>query len=232
MSDAKIVVRPDDSVGMFERLAINPDVDVEKLERLIGMQERVMANEAKAAFTAAFVRLQGSLPEVHKRGRSHQGNYALFEDIQRAIRPVLDDHGFTLNYLTSFEDATIKVTAVLSHEDGHSQETSFVTRPDDSGKKNSIQAQGSAQSYGMRYSTLALLGITVTGMDDDGVGSEAPTPPDGYEDWLADMSSLADEGIAALEATWSKSNKIYQAHITKHQPGAWAKIKATAKKVG
>jgi hypothetical protein len=145
------------------------------------------------------------------------------------MRPVLEVHGFVLNYLTDFEDGRIKVTAVLSHEAGHSQQTSFITDPDTSGKKNSIQAQGSAQSYGMRYATLALLNITTCGMDDDGAGSEAPDAPDDYEDWLLGLEAVAaEQGTKALQTYWKESEKANQAHLTKWNLPGWNKVKATA----
>lgn len=229
--DAVAVVDEAPVVSMFERLAANPDVDIEKFERFMGMQERVMAHEAKAAFTAAFVKLQGELPVVGKKGSSHQGAYARLEDIQRTLRPILQKNGFVLNYLTDFSDKRVKVTAVLSHEAGHSQETSFVTDPDTSGKKNSIQAQGSAQSYGMRYATLALLNITTSGEDDDGNGSESPEAPEGYEEWVADMLAASDEGSERLKAAWKASDTALRAYITGYQKQRWIDIKAAAVEV-
>jgi len=218
--------------GLLERLASNPDVDVDKFERLIALRNSEQEREAEAAFVRAFVKLQADLPEIGKRGKSHQNMYAKMEDIQRALKPVLEPHGFVLNYFLDTE-GHVKVTARLSHAEGHYQETSFTTKPDDSGKKNDIQAQGSAQSYAARYATLALLNLTTHDMDDDGAGSqETPEAPAGYEDWLMDMELLAEEGTKRLHETWKVSDPDFRRHLTTHNAQGWNKIKDAARKAG
>ena len=60
------------------------------------------------------------------------------------------------------------ITAILSHREGHSEETTLTLDADKSGSKNAVQAVGSSISYGQRYAAVALLNITTRGMDDDG----------------------------------------------------------------
>src|SRR6202043_3736939 len=62
----------------------------------------------------------------------------------------------------------IVVTGVLSHRDGHAEETTMLLPADISGGKNPLQAIGSSTSYGKRYTAGALLNITSRGEDDDG----------------------------------------------------------------
>src|SRR5688572_10931954 len=122
--EREIVTReqaPADSAAlMFERLAKDPAVDVEKLERLIAMQERILAHNAKAEFYADFARMQPTLPTVQERGRTNNGAYATHEDIVEAVRPKLKEFGFALTFRTEFPDATtVKVIGVLAHRSGH-----------------------------------------------------------------------------------------------------------------
>jgi hypothetical protein len=44
---------------------------------------------------------------------------------------------------------------VLSHELGHSEETTMTLPLDTSGSKNNVQAVGSSTSYGKRYTATA-----------------------------------------------------------------------------
>ena len=162
-------------ISVIERAATNPDVDIDKMERLLEMQERIMARDAKASYASALAAMAPELPVIGERGgiKDRNGNvqstYALWEDINDAIKPVLAAHGFALSFRTGREDGQITVTGVLSHRDGHSEETTITLPHDSSGSKNAVQAVGSSTSYGKRYTAGLLLNLTSRGEDDDGV---------------------------------------------------------------
>lgn len=227
----------------FERLATDPRVDVEKLERLIAMQERILAANAKAEYYAAFAQMQGEIPTITETGAIKVGNevrsrYATNEDIQDVLRPILQRHGFMLSFRTEFPDkTTVKVIAVLAHRGGHAEQTEFISAADTSGSKNGIQALGSAQTYGQRYTTRALLNITSRERgerDDDGNGATKatlPAAPDGFDDWWTDMQACAAEGWPKLSNAWNKSKREYREYVTKHDPRAWDGLKARAQAV-
>lgn len=173
------------ALTFFERLARDPTVPVEKLEKLIELQERIMLFNAKTAFDAAFAVMQGQIPIVAKNGRvvipAKEGKsggtyrFATHADIQRVLRPILEAHGFTIRHRNDLmDDGRTKITGILSHRDGHSEEDTFVTASDPTGSKNAIQAIGSAREYGRRYTTCALLNIATEEQDDDGHGASAP----------------------------------------------------------
>jgi hypothetical protein len=166
---------------IIERAALNPNVDIDKMERLMAMHERMTATKAKAAYSAALARMQVELPVIDRKGKitirdkSDAKNviqstpYALWEDINEAIKPVLAKHGFALSFRTGLAgDGKLTVTGILSHEDGHQEETTMVLPHDSTGSKNAVQAVGSTTSYGKRYTAGALLNLTSRGEDDDG----------------------------------------------------------------
>lgn len=170
---------------MMERLATNKDVDVVKLQALIDMQKDILQVNAKAAFNAAFAKLQQQLPTVIEKGKTNNGQYARLEDIIETVRPILGAHGFSLSHRTEWPDAkTVKVIGILTHEQGYSRESEFLGAADKSGNKNEIQALGSSVSYGRRYTTKDLLNIVTKGEDDDGKKSSAPAEPDGQVEWI------------------------------------------------
>lgn len=167
----------DYSGGLLEviaRAARDPSVDIDKMERLISMQERVQNRNAEVAFNAALAELQPLLPVIEERGgiKDRSGNvqstYALWEDVNEAIRPHLAEHGFALRFRVDRTADQISVTGILSHREGHKEETTLTLPTDTSGSKNAVQAVGSSTSYGKRYTAFALLNITSTGEDDDG----------------------------------------------------------------
>jgi len=156
-------------ISMIERAARDPAVDIDKMERLLLMRERMEQGRAKTAYLAALAGMQAEMPAAVRRGKGHNGkDYARFEDIIEAIRPVLVKHGFSISYRTAQDDKSIRVTGVLGHKDGHSESTDIVLPADTSGSKNIVQAWGSSTSYGKRYVSLTLLGIATEREDDDG----------------------------------------------------------------
>lgn len=179
-------------IQVIERAALNPDIDVEKMARLLDMQERVMARNARAAYMADLAMMQTDLPEIKERGKGH-GNikYALWEDINEAIKPVMARYGFALSFRTGHEGDKIVVTGVLSHRDGHSEETSMHLPSDQSGSKNAVQAVGSSTSYGKRYTAAALLNLTSRNEDDDGYKAGAGEPVS--DEQLSELRALIDE---------------------------------------
>lgn len=170
---------------VISRAAADPNTDVEKLERLLAMAERVRANDAKAAYIKALVKMKPKLPVIDKRGRievrektatgkrdgeiTQNTPYALWEDIDEAITPILAEHGFVLTHRCgTAPDGKILITGVLSHEMGHSEETTMSLPHDSSGSKNAVQAIGSSTQYGKRYTAGLLLNLRTKGLDDDG----------------------------------------------------------------
>lgn len=228
-------------VALFERLARDPSVDVEKLERLIAMQERILDRNATGAFNAAFSEMQSAIPEISEKGQIRnkeggvQSKYATNEDIQKVLRPILQAFGFSLSFRTEWPDKkTIKVIGILTHREGHARESEFLSDADTSGNKNSVQALGSAISYGRRYTTLDLLNITSRGQDDDGATADdhkKPPAPDGYEGWFIDMEAQADHGWAALSEAYNKSKPEYRNYTARQNAAAWAALKNRAGKV-
>lgn len=176
---------PENSVlAIIERAARDPNVDIDKMERLLQMQENVTARFAKGAFATALAQMQPELPEITQNGEILVNNevrsrYATWEDINTAIKPVLAAHGFALYFRTGRENDQITVTAILSHQGGHSEETTMALPRDTSGSKNNVQSIGSSTSYGKRYTASALLNLTSRGEDDDGqAGGTATVSPE------------------------------------------------------
>ena len=155
-------------LSVIERAAMNPDVDIDKMERLLQMQERIVARNAKSAYSAALSEMQPKLPAIAQNGKGHGSiKYAKWEDIQTEITPHLAAHGFALSFRVAAGER-VTVTAVLSHREGHSEDTSLPLPTDTTGSKNAVQAVGSSISYGKRYTACALLNLNIGGEDDNG----------------------------------------------------------------
>lgn len=188
---AVVEQHPADMLAMIERMAVNPNIDTDKLERLIAMKKDMDATAARVAFNAALNRMQAELPAIEKKGASNNGAYGKWEDIQSAILPVLKAHGFALTFKTESTAESITVTAILHHIDGHDDSTSLSLPADKSGSKNNVQAVGSSVSYGKRYTAGALLNLRIGGEDDDGASAGGKVVIS--EEQLAKLRTLIDE---------------------------------------
>jgi hypothetical protein len=152
----------------------------------MAMHAKITEREAKNAFDAAFSTMQPELPVVARRGtisgesrrtgdRLNQ-SYGRWEDISPAIMPVLAKHGFGIRFrqepvIDAAGATKTRITCVLSHAQGHREETFFDLPLDTSGSKNNVQAYGSTASYGRRYSAMLALNIVTKGEDDDSVAA-------------------------------------------------------------
>lgn len=171
-------------MSIIQQVAMSPAADIDKMERLMAMHERYQAQQAKQQYDEALARMQEELPVIEERGairdkfKNVQSTYALWEDINEKIKPILAKHGFGLSFRIPRTQSGVEVEGVLSHRAGHREVTSILLPADVSGNKNAVQAVASSVSYGKRYTAGALLNFTTTGEDDDGQGAnQKPEPP-------------------------------------------------------
>jgi hypothetical protein len=164
--------------------AVQGGASVEALEKLLALQERWQANEARQAYNEALAAAKAELPSIRKNRRVNYEHregggttdYA-FEDlaeIAETVNPILATHGLSYRWRTeSPPDAPVKVTCIVSHRLGYSEENTLEGPRDTSGKKNSLQAIGSTVTFLQRYTLKAALGLA-TKEDDDGRASGPP----------------------------------------------------------
>src|SRR4249920_500574 len=151
--------------------AVDNNASMEVLERLMALQERYEANQARKAFDRAIAQAKAEITPVVRNAVGHNAKrYADFAAIARAVDPIITKFGLSYRFRTA-QNERISVTCVLSHEAGHSEETTLSGPSDTSGNKNSIQAIGSTLTYLQRYSLVQALGLAAAN-DDDGNGGK------------------------------------------------------------
>jgi hypothetical protein len=170
-----VVENPVGALGVFERLALDKRLTVEKLGELIRLQSVILERNARSAFEAAYAAMLDDIPRIKKNGailnkaREVQSRYSRYEDIRAIVDPILKRHGFHVHTKTEWpSDGIAEVVGSLVHREGHTRESRFRAAADASGGKNAIQGLGSAVQYGRRYTLKDLLSIVEEGVDDDG----------------------------------------------------------------
>ena len=75
----------------IQRAASDASVDMDKLERLILMSEKMQAKSAEQSFNAAMAQMQCEIPTVGEGGlNTHTGNsYSTLDDINAALKPIM-----------------------------------------------------------------------------------------------------------------------------------------------
>lgn len=162
------------------QLAVRQNLDIDKLEKLMQLQERWQAQQARKEFLNAISRFQAVCPPIEKTKRVAFGNtkysYAPLGDIAATIKKPMSDNGLSHRWEIGEDADNIVVTCIISHIDGHSEKTTMKGGKDGSGNKNAIQSSGSTVSYLQRYSLIGALGISTADEDTDGHKEETPPP--------------------------------------------------------
>jgi len=216
-------------LAIISRAASDPNVDVDKMERLLDVQERMMAKQAEINFNQALGDLQEELPIIKKSAKiTHSGrqisDYARYEDIHKAIKPLLIKNGFSLRFNSKESNSKIIITGTLAHRDGHSITDEIPLAIDASGAKNSVQGVGSTISYGKRYLVSMLLNLVFEGEDDDGRKS-------GYipitDEHAAEIKQLLQETGVDTKSflKWVDAQSVDEMSETKY-PRAVAELKS------
>ena len=206
--DKEIVIREDSSPMDYASQFLKYGGDMANLEKMLELQERHDANQARKAFHEAMSEFKKTPPVLKKNKKVAYGttaySHADLGDITGLINSALAEHGLNAIWKTD-QTAGIKVTCIITHELGYSQETSLSSPPDTSGGKNSIQAIGSTITYLQRYTLLALTGLAAHDQDDDGKGSEPVGLSDAVKEAIGSLKTPA-----ALTAYYKKNSKDHK----------------------
>jgi hypothetical protein len=175
--------------------AVQSGADLDMIEKLMNLQERWEAGNARKAFEESLAKAKGEIPVIIRNASGHNSKkYADFAAIAKVIDPILARHGLSYRFRTTQTDK-ISVTCVLFGH-GHSEETTLSGPADASGSKNAIQAIGSTLTYLQRYSLVQALGLAAA-EDDDGRNSAGGTIS---LEQVEKLLALADEVEADKEA--------------------------------
>ena len=191
---------------MLDR-AVASGASIEVLEKLMGLQERFEANQARKAFDEAVASAKAEIPPIERNAKGHNAKkYADFSAIATVVDPILSKYGLSYRFRTA-QAERISVTCILSHKAGHSEETTLAGPADTSGNKNAIQAIGSTLTYLQRYSLVQMLGLAAAADDDGKAGSGAPTITQEQADELRDLIETNGKDRAKF-LKWAKVEKI------------------------
>ncbi|TYL87389.1 ERF family protein [Bradyrhizobium cytisi] len=170
--------------SVIERAAIDPNFDVDKLERLVAMQEASQQRNADHQFNEALARAEAEMSTISTNANNPQtkSRYATFARLDGEIRPIYTSHGFGIQFNTEpmGEPNMIRVVGMLSN--GMIQRRFQVDMPivtqgiRGQDMMTRTHATMSAISYGKRGLLVMMFNLAI-GDDDDGNGPRPPARP-------------------------------------------------------
>lgn len=188
---------------IIERAARDPNVDIDKMQRLMEMREREMARLAQVEFNKAMKAAQAEMPQVARDADNDQtkSRYARYETISEAIQPIITKHGFSLTFSegTPEKDNHIRVLCEVMHDAGHVKQYHADIPFDNVGmkgnaNKTNTHAYGSTKSYGKRYLKCDIFDVALKNEDDDGNSSGRSVPQERInEEQLQTLRTLIEE---------------------------------------
>lgn len=196
------------------RAASDPTVDVEKMERLFAMHERMEARQAETAFNAAMSRVQAAMRRIatDKTNSQTHSEYATYAALDRVLRPLYTAEGLSLSFDTeAAPEGTVGMICYVSHEGGHTRTYKAAVPSDGKGAKGNdvmtkTHAFGSGTAYGMRYLLKMIFNVAIGADpdDDDGNGASGEPEPE-YLDWRAAIAGESTpDGLKAVKRELEK----------------------------
>jgi|SRR5215831_9890778 len=175
------VPSPLDSQALLAK-AIEHNVSVDTLERLLTLRERLRAEQARTAFFAALAAFQGECPIITKtkqitirpqNGAAYSYKYAPLDVIVEQVRALLVKHGLSYTIKTRQDEGSLTAICEAHHEAGHSEPSEVTVPIDRAARMNDTQKVGAARTYAARYAFCGAFGILSGDEDTDAATVDA-----------------------------------------------------------
>lgn len=171
------------------QIAVDQGHDLEKIEKLMELERRWKADQAREAFYQALSAFKKESVTVTKDkvNKQYDSRYASIGNTVNTVSAALAKHGLSASWDIDQTEG-IKVTCILTHTLGHNKSVSMSGLPDDSGKKNDLQKIRSTITYLESTTFQAVTGVVSEDAPDDDGNGASPT------------ETISDKQAADIEA--------------------------------
>ena len=199
-----VVVTQGSSPAEMIRMAISGGADLDKLEKLLALQERFEANEARKIFAKDFAVAQANILPVVKKKYNQQtkSKYSDLSDVIETTQPIYTKEGFSVTFDEG--DSPLpehaRILADVIHHAGHTRSYHYDVPFDGKGIQGNanmtkIHGKASSTSYGRRYLMCMIWNIPTS--DNDGNTEQAEVITDKQLNVLRDL--MISKGIEGKE---------------------------------
>ncbi len=198
-----LAIAGDSSPGNLLMVAVQRGAKIEELQALMALKQEYEADEARKAYTKAMAMFKQDAPIIFKdkhvsfdtSSGTTSYNHATLGAVCLVIGEALGRFGLSHRWeLDQSNGALIKCTCIITHEDGHSEQTEMSGPADSSGGKNAIQGVASTVTYLERYTLLSATGMSA--MEDDSgraLDQDGVTPDYLTEEQCAEFQGLINK---------------------------------------
>lgn len=171
-----------DSAEKLMVQAIDKQVPVETMEKLMAMRRELKAEWAKEEYNKAMAAFQAECPVIEKKKQAKDGTkvlykYAPLDDMVAQTQKLIAKHGFSYTFRQQNDGSKVKVSCIVSHVSGHSEEsvmeTGLATK---TGIMSGPQQIAATVTFNTRYAFKNAFGI-MTG-DEDVDAAKAVVEPE------------------------------------------------------
>ena len=207
VKEKELVRVEDNSPANMIRAAVLGKADLVQLEKLLALQERYEANEARKVFTQSFASAQAKIASVIKTKVNPitHSKYADLGDIIVSASKVYTAEGFSVIFYegdTTVPDS-IRVCADILHKAGHKETYHYDVPLDGTGLKGNanmtkIHGKSSSVSYGRRYLMCMIWNIP-TQDDNDGNNGAVEYINEKQQGTILDMLTTLSDTVPGRE---------------------------------
>lgn len=162
------VIAVQSETGHLLKMAIDKDLDVDKLEKLIELKVKEEERQCKKDFDSHFAEMQKEFEPIDKTKEAYSSKYAPLPLMVKKYSPIISKHGFSFKWRESAIENGKRVTIIINGW-GHEDATTYFDIPPlkSTGSQNAAQVVASMSTYGNRYTFKSGFGITEIDEDDD-----------------------------------------------------------------
>jgi hypothetical protein len=160
-----LIEKADPFLQLIEKVALNPDIDAEKLKVIVELKLKLEDRSAEKAFDAAMQEAQKEVQTLQwdkLNKESSQNRWVSFPKIDEMLKPIREKYGFSESFgvepelpapglMMMYSDVTHKDKNGSHRRRFHLPMSISGEGPKGGGVMTAAQAVGNGSSYGMRY---------------------------------------------------------------------------------
>jgi hypothetical protein len=166
--------------------AIDKNLPIESMERLLAMRDKMKAEWAKEQFFVALSGFQSECPIIEKTREVRSKDkvtgedkglryaYAAIEDLVEPVRTLFFKWGLSWTSKPTQTREEVTANIYLHHKDGHEEITSFSVPIDLDAYMSDPQKVAAALTFATRYAFKSATGIQTKGEDNDAQQEDEP----------------------------------------------------------
>ncbi len=156
--------------------ALEKNVPVESLERILTMRRELKEEYSKEAFFRALAGFQSKCPTIEKKKKGTVAKYAPLEDVMEDVKPLMLEFGFSC--MVTSETFADRITAYckIIHVEGHSETVSFTAHHLVQNKAiSAAQLDAGTFNFARRQAFCSAFNLVTRDEDVDGKGGSVST---------------------------------------------------------